>query len=76
MTITQAVTLQSRDDLFQNSSQTYTLSATPAAGATVDVFVNGLLMTEGLDYTLSGAALTFTGQTIGDNPVIRVRYWV
>jgi hypothetical protein len=76
MTITQAVTVRSQDDLFQNSSQDYTLSATPAAGTTVDVFVNGLLMTEGLDYVLAGTALKFTGQTIGDAPVIRVRYWV
>jgi hypothetical protein len=61
--------------VFTSQSQIYKLPAAPATGGAVMVFVNGLLMAPGIDYTLSGATLTFTGQQIGDQPIIQVFYW-
>lgn len=60
-------------DIFLNTSQSYTLSKTPYDSP--DVFYNGLLMAEGIDYNLAGKVVTFTGQTIAPTPVIQVRYW-
>ena len=71
-----ARTMTAALDVFRTASQKYTLAHTPTSDGGVLVFVNGLLMLAGTDYTLNGTALTFTGQTIGDNPVIQVQYWV
>lgn len=53
------------------SNVTFTLGFTPANGAAVQLFVDGLLQLQGagLDYTISGSTITFvaapaTGQTI------------
>ena len=68
------VCLTQHTDVFRNPGQTFTLTAVPSDLADVSVYLNGLLMLEGLDYTLSGSALTFTGQQIEDTPVIQVKY--
>lgn len=76
MMLTQVVAIQPRIDVFQTGdTQSFTLTGTPA-NTIVMVFYNGVLMAPGIDYTLSGAGLTFTGQTIGDSPTIQVLYWV
>ena len=76
---TATVTLVQRVDVFQTAAQAYTLSHTPAAGALPQVFVNGILMCAacGLDYSLSGTTLTFTGQQTAQmaSPTIQVWYW-
>ncbi|MGD0497559.1 MAG: hypothetical protein ABSC23_03885 [Bryobacteraceae bacterium] len=74
--LTQAVTLTPQLDVFQEQGQQYTLTHSPAANTDPMVFVNGLLMLKGTDYTLCGSALTFTGQEIGERPIIQVHYWV
>jgi hypothetical protein len=38
---------------------TFTLSQTPSPSASLTVFLNGLLMSAGVDYTLSGSTITF-----------------
>jgi hypothetical protein len=38
---------------------TFTLSQTPSPSTSLAVFLNGLLMSAGVDYTLSGATITF-----------------
>ena len=75
MRIQTTVDLEFQTDVFQDCSQSYTLTGTPAANTPVSVYLNGLLMLQGLDYALDGSTLTFTGQTIGDSPVIQVQYW-
>jgi hypothetical protein len=61
-------------DVFRTGNQqSFKLSHTPSSDAVL-VFLNGLLMLAGEDYTLSGVSLTFTGQVIGDGPIIQVRY--
>lgn len=64
-------------DVFQAPAQIYTLTAAPLTDPVPDVYVNGLLMYQGLDYDLNGATLTFTGQDVQDmaSVVVQVRYW-
>jgi hypothetical protein len=64
-----------RLEVFRFKSQAYGLVAAPSQGTAVMVFVNGLLMLNGLDYTLVDSTVTFTAQTIGDDPVVQVMYW-
>lgn len=60
-------------DVFRTpNQQAFTLSHTPANG--VLVYLNGLLMLADEDYTLTGRALTFTKQVIGDDPIIQVHF--
>ena len=64
-----------RLDVFRTKTSCFTLTATPSQNTPVLVFLNGLLMLEGVDYCLTGNLLTFTGQEVTDNPIIQVRYW-
>ena len=75
--VTLTVTLVQHVDVFQTASQTYTLTQTPSPSVRPQVFVNGLLMCAGNDFTLAGTALTFTGQQTAqmDTPTIQVWYW-
>lgn len=84
---TVSAVIKQKLDVFEYSSQTYTLSATPQPGTTVMVFYNGVIQLQGLDYTLAGNALNFsgrtlpsgqiiTGQTIGTTPVMQIYYWI
>jgi len=73
--VTQPVVLTPRLDVFQRPGQTYTLSALPF-NSTVMVFVNGLLMLKGVDYTVDGSTLTFAGPGVTDpGPAIQAMYW-
>jgi len=67
------VTLVPQDDRFTNQAQVYQLSAIPYDDPLV--FVNGILTSSDIDYTLSGQTLTFTNLTIDDSPIIRVKYF-
>jgi hypothetical protein len=40
-------------------NNTFTVSQTPSPSTSLSVFLNGLLMSVGVDYTLSGTAITF-----------------
>ena len=69
-------TMSSALDVFRTGNQQkFTLSRVPAPDGSVLVFVNGSLMLEGEDYTITVTALTFTKQAIGDAPIIQVQYW-
>lgn len=43
------------------SNDDFTLSQTPVAAASVLLFLDGVLMIQGTDYTISGTAITATG---------------
>lgn len=75
LTVTQTITLTPKVDVFQNQNQQFALAGTPAQDTSVMVFLNGLLMLQGVDYTLSGNVLTFTGQEIDGAPIVQVMYW-
>jgi hypothetical protein len=78
-TMTVTVTLVQHVDVFQAALQVYTLTQTPAPSTRPQVFVNGILMCDvcGLDYSLVGTTLTFTGQQTAQmiSPTIQVWYW-
>lgn len=46
--------------LVNGSNVTYTLSETPHSNACVDVYLNGLILRQGTDYSLSGSTITMT----------------
>lgn len=46
--------------LINGVNTAYTLAFTPVYSSTVSVFLNGLLQTQGVDYTISGANITMT----------------
>lgn len=46
--------------LVNGSNVIFTLSHTPSASAAVDFYIDGLILTQGVDYTISGAVLTAT----------------
>lgn len=75
VTVIAATTVKPQIQVFRLQAQVYTLPLTPATNTDVMVFVNGLLLLAGEDYTMVARTLTFTKQTIGTNPVIQVRYW-
>lgn len=65
-------------DVFTVPQQSYTLSGNPIISDN-SVYLNGMLMLEGLDYSISNGLLTFTGQVIDltdINIVVQVKYWV
>jgi uncharacterized protein YoxC len=43
---------------------TFTLAAAPTPAASLTLFKNGVLLTQGADYALSGATVTFTNTTV------------
>jgi hypothetical protein len=45
----------------QGASTIYNLSASPAYNASVLLFLNGLVLRQGLDYTISGNTITYLG---------------
>jgi hypothetical protein len=63
-------------EVLTNTAQAYTLAQAPREFCFTRVFLNGLLLREGLDYTLEGRLLTFTGTEVGDDPCIQVFYSV
>jgi len=76
------VTLAPQIDVFQTSSAAYTLTKMPATNSMM-VFLNGVLMLQGTDYTLAGNVVAFVGQSTatprpagGPPRVIQVMYWV
>jgi hypothetical protein len=55
----------------------FTLAFTPSPAASLDLYLNGLLMKQGTDYTVSGTAITFITASIpqsGDLLVANYRY--
>jgi hypothetical protein len=43
------------------SNDTFTLSSTPHSNKSVSVFLNGLMLRQGIHYTVSGSTITFAG---------------
>jgi hypothetical protein len=55
----------------------FTLSQTPSPTASLAVYLNGLLLTNGVDYTLSGAVITFiTGLPPQSSDILSCSYRV
>lgn len=42
-----------------NANTVYTLPSAPTSAASVEVYLDGLFQTQGVDYTLLGAVITF-----------------
>lgn len=63
-----------RDTQNVSSGVTVTLPSTPKTGTIVDVYFNGILQEESVDYTISGATLTFTNTFVSGNKVT-TRYY-
>lgn len=54
---------------------TYTLGSTPNAVPELDVFLNGVCLSAGVDYTVAGNVVTFTNGVLpGAADVLRVAY--
>lgn len=54
----------------------FSLTAAPVAGSLVKVYRNGVLQWQGVDYSLTGAAVLFLpGQGTGPGDLIQVFYW-
>lgn len=66
-------------EIFRVPSLVFPLSYEPAIGwaEAPRVYLNGLLMTPGDDYTIAGQTLTFTGQAVDQmtDVVVNVFYW-
>jgi len=57
-------------------TQTFQLTAAPAAGTCVRVYANGLLMAETHDYQIDGQTVTFVaGQPIAAGYIVQILYW-
>lgn len=67
----------SRHEVFTTASLKYSLVATAVNIDRTQVFVNGLLMLQGVDYTISGKTLTFTQQATDKmvSPIVQIYYW-
>jgi len=72
-TVTGSVTL----DVFVANASSYALSSTPVPGAPLMVWLNGLLMAQGIDYSLTNGVVTFTGQVVLSDaaPIVQAMYW-
>jgi hypothetical protein len=57
---------------------TFTLAATPSPAGSLMLFKNGVLLTQGADYALSGATVTFANTTVapqvGDSLTVSYRH--
>jgi uncharacterized protein YoxC len=57
---------------------TFTLATTPRPAASLTLYKNGMLLTQGVDYTLSGATVTFANTTVapqvGDSLTVSYRH--
>ena len=58
-----------------NGEQDFTLTTAPRDNSLVDVFINGLLMEEVQDYTLTAAVLHVNNTTLETTDKIIVKYW-
>lgn len=56
------------------AQMSFTLSYTPISAALVRVFVNGLYMQPGMDYTISGTVITFTATTPQSGDIVLADY--
>ena len=58
-------------------NQIFTLANVPSPISSVEVYHNGILMEQGLDYTISGGVITFSPATVpqvGDIVLVNYRY--
>jgi hypothetical protein len=61
-------------DVFTVSQPAYQLTQIPSLRTIPQVFLNGLLLLPGTDYTLSQQSLTML-YPVGDAPTIQAHYW-
>jgi hypothetical protein len=75
LTLTQTVSLTPQRDTWTGPGPTYPLTARPA-DAPLLLFVAGLLLCEGLDYTTDPAALTVAiTAPIPAGALVQAHYW-
>lgn len=55
------------------TGNTYTINPAPLVGTIVDIYKNGLLLTEGVDYTIFSGTVTFTSTLIATD-TLTIRY--
>lgn len=58
-------------------NQIFTVANTPSPASSVEVYHNGILMQQGVDYTLAGALITFSSAAVpqvGDIVLVNYRY--
>jgi hypothetical protein len=65
-----------QQDIFRTAQSSYSLTASPPYPQAAQVFVNGLLDLQGVDYLISESTLVFTGtDTVHmESPTIQVFY--
>ena len=56
--------------LINGANQTYVLPTTPATGASVPVYINGLFATATIDYSITGATITHLGTALNASDTI------
>lgn len=56
------------------SNTAFTLSQTPVSAASVLLFLDGVFMTQGVDYTISGTSITATGIVPATGQSLRAAY--
>lgn len=67
--------LRTARDVFKTAQASYTLTRAPFAGGIIQVYLNGLLMLEGVDYTYTAPTITFSNsQPVGPGAILQVLY--
>lgn len=65
---------QERITITDANDLTYVLTNTPSSAAALQVFLNGILLQQTVDYTLDAATVTFTATVIAVNDVVTFSY--
>jgi hypothetical protein len=61
--------------VINGTNVTFSLANTPAPATSLALFRNGLALTQGIDYTLAGSAITFTSATLPQPTDILLAYY-
>lgn len=72
--VIKTITQETPSGTINGSNTAFTLAHTPSASATVLLFLDGVLMLQGTDYTISGASITATGITPATGQSLRAYY--
>lgn len=58
--LAETVAQETPSGLINGSNTSYSLAQTPESASAVALYLDGLLLTQGTDYTISGTAITMT----------------